>query len=140
MYGAKLNSRLFVRTFLAIAIGLILRLVLAIYTPGNLDQQNFIISAQILRSGANIYNETPYYNYTPLWGGILALLSLVNIPLPILVRLTLIAADMANSWLISRTISAKASRSRATSARRSSSNRSSRIRTRSRRRDSRPRK
>ena len=108
MYGAKLNSRLFVRTFLAIAIGLILRLVLAIYTPGNLDQQNFIISAQILRSGANIYNETPYYNYTPLWGGILALLSLVNTPLPILVRLTLIAADMANSWLISRTISAKA--------------------------------
>jgi len=108
MYSAKTTSRLYVHTLFAIGIGLSLRLILAIYTPGNLDQQNFIISAQILRSGANIYNETPYYNYTPIWGGILALLSLLNIHLPILVRLTLIAADMANSWLISRTISVKA--------------------------------
>jgi hypothetical protein len=108
MHSAKATAHLYDRPLFAIAIGLSLRVALALFTPGNLDQQNFTISAQILRSGANIYNETPYYNYTPIWGSILAMLSLLNIPLPIMVRVTLIAIDMANSWLISRTISVKA--------------------------------
>jgi len=81
--------------YLGIIIGVGLRVYLSIRYYGSYDQQSFEIVAQIVKQGGNVYAETNRYNYSPIWSLILALLSYIQIPLHVTVRLFLTLVDYA---------------------------------------------
>jgi hypothetical protein len=50
-----------------VGLGLGLRLLLACYTYGNADMNSYYTVRAILDRGGNVYAETRYYNYSPVW-------------------------------------------------------------------------
>jgi hypothetical protein len=57
-----------------IVTGTCIRLFLAFFYFGNFDMDSYTTVSDILLKGLNVYNETPYYNYSPVWFNILGLL------------------------------------------------------------------
>ena len=88
---------------LLFAIGLLARLFLAYGFRGNFDQQSYEIVARIVRAGGNVYQQTPRYNYSPLWFYFLHMADMVTqwvgLPLHFVVRSFLSLVDMANGAL-----------------------------------------
>src|SRR5688572_23766383 len=90
------------KLLLIIGAALAVRLLLAVAAPVNTDVTNYATVAAIVRGGGNVYAETPFYNYSPLWFHILGLLDAARgaVPLAVAVRVFLSALDMPNIILI----------------------------------------
>lgn len=80
------------------------RLYLAAAFFGNFDQESYEIVARIVRSGGNVYAETPRYNYSPLWSFVLAGMDAVaqalRVEMHTVVRTTLTLVDLVLAALI----------------------------------------
>ncbi len=90
------------KLLLIIVLALALRLLLAVTAPINPDATNYATVAAIVRGGGNVYEQTQFYNYSPLWFHILGVLDMARgaVPLAVAVRVFLSALDMPNIILI----------------------------------------
>jgi hypothetical protein len=83
---------------------LVLRLTIAAEFRGNFDTQSYLIVAQAVLTGQNVYAATDRYNYSPVWSWIVSGLwsaASPNVSLfALLVGLLLIAADGATAVLV----------------------------------------
>lgn len=83
-----------------------LRLWLVCTQYGNADQASYDIVRGILDSGGNVYAETRFYNYSPLWMGVLRSADLLSdstgMPYPAIIRTMLTAADLTLALLLAR--------------------------------------
>jgi len=52
-------------------VGIIARLILSYYYPGNFDLESYRVVVDILRHYGNVYTETARYNYSPIWSWML---------------------------------------------------------------------
>lgn len=91
---------------LILLLGLLPRLYLAFAFDGNADQTSYSIVRGILDGGGNVYAETRFYNYSPLWMGVLRSASAVSdasgLPYPAVIRALLTGADLALALLLAR--------------------------------------
>lgn len=85
---------------LALAAGILLRLLLAIAFPGNFDRASYEVVAGILQHGGNVYAETGRYNYAPTWFLILGGLDVLHLPLRVAIPGLLTLADLAIAAVI----------------------------------------
>lgn len=87
-------------------IGLMLRLWLVSTQYGNADQTSYDIVRGILDSGGNVYAETRFYNYSPLWMGVLRSADLLSdstgMPYPAVIRTILTVGDITLALLLAR--------------------------------------
>jgi hypothetical protein len=89
-------------TFILI-IGLGLRLMFAFGTYGNADMTSFETVAAIMERGGNVYAETPFYNYSPIWMHVIHVVNQVQVlPFNVSIRLVTILADLIVALLIAR--------------------------------------
>lgn len=86
---------------LIIALGFSLRAYFALLPPP-LDAANFAVSASIFAHGLNIYTSQPFYNYSPLLGIPLALVTQLPLPFAVAWRLFLSCVSLVNGLLITR--------------------------------------
>jgi hypothetical protein len=91
--------------FVVLGIGLLIRWVLAWYTPGNYDRESWAIAADIFARGGNVYAESARYNSSPAWFWILGGLKSISGAVPllsfgVLVRLFLSLLDAATALLL----------------------------------------
>jgi hypothetical protein len=91
-------------SLLLVATALLLRLVLAAWSPGSDDVTNFIHTARLVQAGYNVYQYQPAYPYPPLYAWILVwtltLTDAVGIPENLAVRLPAIFADSVITLLV----------------------------------------
>jgi hypothetical protein len=87
---------------LSFAIGLGLRLALAVFGPTNFDLTSYGIVAGIVRAGGNVYAETARYNYAPVWMYVVTGLSYLPVPLYVGVRVFISCVDVANGYILLR--------------------------------------
>src|SRR5262249_44248826 len=59
---------------------LVLRLAIAAQYRGNFDSQSFLIVANAVLNGQNVYAATDRYNYSPVWSYVVAILWRVAMP------------------------------------------------------------
>lgn len=85
------------RPWHVLAVGLVLRLLIAVFLPPNWDVDSYGIVAEIVRGGGNVYAETSRYNYSPVWMGVIGALSFVPVPLSVAVRMFLSLCDAVNA-------------------------------------------
>ena len=67
----KTNFQYFTWLLFIIVIGTSIRLFLAFFYFGNFDMESYTTVSEIVLKGLNVYNETPFYNYSPVWFNIL---------------------------------------------------------------------
>jgi hypothetical protein len=90
--------------WIALAVGLGLRLYGAVFFRGNYDQESYRIVARLVERGGDIYTDTDRYNYTPLWAWCLAamhrLSAALDLELRVVVRTFLVLVDLANTAFV----------------------------------------
>lgn len=83
---------------------LVLRLSLASQFHGNYDSESYMIAAQAVLGGQNVYLATERYNYSPVWSFALAGLWKAAAPntslFLLLIGALLTAADALSAWVI----------------------------------------
>lgn len=103
---AAIPKRTFITILLLIVIvGILLRLILSISFYGNKDMEFYERDAAIGLKGGNVYAETIYYNYSPVWFLILTALKKIQLQFPILpfhfvVRGFLTCVDLLTLWVL----------------------------------------
>lgn len=94
------------RAVLLFSLVLLLRVTVAAQFRGNFDSQSFLLSADAVVHGENVYAATSRYNYSPLWAYVLGAIwaaSIQNTSLfVLLVGLLQIAVDIGSSAFILR--------------------------------------
>ena len=87
-----------------LALGTLIRLVLAWYSTGNYDRESWEIVAKIAAAGGNVYAESARYNSSPVWFWVLGLLQhladTVHLPLRFLFRVFLSVVDLGTAGLL----------------------------------------
>jgi hypothetical protein len=89
---------------LAFALVLVVRVAIASQFGGNYDTQSYVLAAEAVLAGENVYASTDRYNYSPAWSFVVAGLwgaARPNVRLFIvLVGLLQTACDVATAWLV----------------------------------------
>jgi len=91
--------------FMIIIVGILLRLILAVSFYGNKDMEFYEQDVAIGLKNGNVYAETIYYNYSPVWFLILTSLKKIQLNFPTLpfhfvVRGFLTAVDLLALWVL----------------------------------------
>jgi len=82
-FKIETNRSFMIFLLLILLIGTLLRLWLAYAYFGNFDMNSYSTVSEIVLSGQNVYNTTPYYNYSPIWFNLLGSLRIISDSLPI---------------------------------------------------------
>ena len=85
---------------------LVLRIAIAAQFRGNFDSDSYLIVADAVLSGQNVYAVTDRYNYSPFWAYVVAALWSVSAPnlglFVLLAGLLQVAVDVATAGLLLR--------------------------------------
>ena len=85
---------------------LVLRIAIAAQFRGNFDSDSYLIVADAVLSGENVYQVTDRYNYSPVWSYVVAALWFVSRPnfglFVLLAGLLQVAVDVATAGLLLR--------------------------------------
>jgi hypothetical protein len=85
---------------------LVLRVAVAAQFRGNFDSGSYLIVADAVLSGQNVYAVTDRYNYSPLWSYVVAALWSVSAPniglFVLLAGLFQVGVDVVTAWLLLR--------------------------------------
>ncbi|MFA6073345.1 MAG: hypothetical protein WC758_04490 [Candidatus Woesearchaeota archaeon] len=91
-----------------IVLGIVIRIYMAYVFPGNFDMTSWENAAKIYENHQNIYSQTKYYNYSPIWFWIIGLVSeigkFLNISFTFLIRLFLTAIDLLTLFVLIKII------------------------------------